>query len=178
MHGEEGMLFIYGVADSRITANGLDRSFFSVSYISPFDDPRAQTLINEDNVMNCWVGFGDGPVAGSCNGMANYSQYPGTGCAPGFINSGGMCTCSPAFISACNRFSGYNPESCGCDGSCDPSQGGCSPIVVDILGNGFAMTSGANGVMFDLQANGTPRQYSWLPIPTMPGWRSTATATI
>jgi hypothetical protein len=44
---------------------------------------------------------------------------------------------------------------CGCTGSCDPSQGSCSPVVVDILGDGFAMTSGENGVLFDLRAIGT-----------------------
>jgi hypothetical protein len=42
--------------------------------------------------------------------------------------------------------------------------------VVDILGNGFAMTSGANGVMFDLQANGTPRQYSWTASGSNDAW--------
>jgi hypothetical protein len=46
---------------------------------------------------------------------------------------------------------------------CDPTNGaGCSPVVVDVLGNGFSMTSAENGVMFDLQGNGTPRQFSWI----------------
>jgi hypothetical protein len=110
------------------------------------------------------------PAPGGCNGMASYSQYPGSGCAPGFINSGGMCTRSAGFISACNRFSGYDSNSCGCEGSCIPELGGCSPIVVDILGNGFAMTSGASGVMFDLQASGTPRQFSWTASGSDDAW--------
>jgi hypothetical protein len=37
-------------------------------------------------------------LPGGCNGMANYSVYPGTGCAPGFINSGGMCTRSAGLL--------------------------------------------------------------------------------
>lgn len=106
-----------------------------------------------------------GAIAGGCNGFPDFGQYPTTGCAPGFANVGGTCSRSLAFQSNCSEFGEYDFNSCGCTGSCDPSQGGCSPIVVDILGNGFQMTSGENGVPFDLQANGTPRQFSW----TAPG---------
>ena len=103
---------------------------------------------------------------GGCNGP----PYSNGTCAAGFVNVGGTCTRSAGFIHQCNLFSGYDPESCGCEGSCIPELGGCSPIVVDILGNGFAMTSGANGVMFDLQASGTPRQFSWTASGSDDAW--------
>jgi len=70
----------------------------------------------------------------------------------------------------CNLFGGYDPDSCGCFGFCDPSVGGCSPVVVDVLGNGFSMTSADNGVMFDLQGNGTPRQFSWIAADSDDSW--------
>ncbi|HEV7642916.1 MAG TPA: hypothetical protein VGO50_03155 [Pyrinomonadaceae bacterium] len=53
---------------------------------------------------------------------------------------------------------------------CNPEIGGCSPVVVDVLGNGFAMTSAANGVMFDLEGNGTPRQFSWIAANSDDSW--------
>lgn len=67
MHGEEGLLFTYGVARSTVISNGLQRGFYSVGYISPFDNPRATTLINEENVSSCYVGVG-GDDPGGCNG--------------------------------------------------------------------------------------------------------------
>lgn len=36
-----------------------------------------------------------------------------------------------------------------------------SPIVIDISGNGFRLTSKAKGVVFDLVGNGSPLQTSW-----------------
>jgi hypothetical protein len=106
---------------------------------------------------------------GGCNGSPNYGQYT-SGCAPGFIYNGQYCTRSDVFISHCDLWSGYDPDACGCTGFCIPELGGCSPIVVDILGNGFAMTSGANGVMFDLEASGTPRQFSWTASGSDDAW--------
>jgi hypothetical protein len=64
----------------------------------------------------------------------------------------------------------YDPDLCGCTGSCDPSQGGCSPVVVDILGDGFQMTNGENGVMFDLRASGTLEQFSWTASGSDDAW--------
>lgn len=40
-----------------------------------------------------------------------------------------------------------------------------SPILVDVLGNGFSLTDAANGVDFDLRGNGVPERLGW----TSPG---------
>jgi hypothetical protein len=47
---------------------------------------------------------------------------------------------------------------------CTASQAACnarSPIIVDITGNGFHLTDAANGVNFDLNANGVPERIAW-----------------
>ncbi len=110
------------------------------------------------------------PVVGGCNGPTNPGQYP-SGCAPGLVAVGGVCTNSPTFINHCDLFGGYDGDNCGCFGFCDPSVGGCSPAVVDVLGNGFAMTSADNGVLFDLQGNGTPQQFSWIAADSDDSWQ-------
>jgi hypothetical protein len=46
------------------------------------------------------------------------------------------------------------------DGGCNPS-----PIIVDVDGSGFHLTSAADGVVFDIFANGSPVQVAW----TAPG---------
>jgi hypothetical protein len=109
------------------------------------------------------------PPPSSCNGVPDFNQYP-SGCASGLVATGGICTNSPVFMNHCNLFGGYDYESCGCYGMCDPSVGGCSPVVVDVLGNGFQMTSAANGVMFDLQGNGTQQQFSWIAAGSDDSW--------
>jgi hypothetical protein len=48
-----------------------------------------------------------------------------------------------------------DPTSC----PCQPIN---SPIIVDLSGNGFFLTSAGNGVTFDISATGTPIQISWI----------------
>lgn len=53
--------------------------------------------------------------------------------------------------------------------------GGCccpfnTPIVVDISGNGFALTNAAAGVKFDFNADGTLEQLSWTATGADNGW--------
>ena len=48
-----------------------------------------------------------------------------------------------------------------CDTSNCTFPDGCSPIVIDTQGDGFALTSSANGVLFDLGAVGVPSRISW-----------------
>jgi hypothetical protein len=55
-----------------------------------------------------------------------------------------------------------------CTVSACPSQNGCpcnSPIVLDLDGKGFHLTSAANGVSFDIAGTGNPIQIAW----TAPG---------
>jgi hypothetical protein len=80
-------------------------------------------------------------------------------------NGSGLCcfsggnTCNTAFASRCYRFGGdYDFETCTCFG-CDTCGG--SPIVIDINGDGIAMTSPAQGVEFDLNGNGTRDRLGW-----------------
>lgn len=52
----------------------------------------------------------------------------------------------------------FDTATCTCSGC-----GGCggSPVVIDIAGDGFAMTGAAEGVEFDLNGNGTKDQLGW-----------------
>jgi len=71
--------------------------------------------------------------------------------------------CNAAFASRCMRFGGdYDFTTCTCLG-CDTCGG--SPIVIDIVGNGIALTNPADGVDFDLNGNGTRDRLGW----TQPG---------
>lgn len=63
--------------------------------------------------------------------------------------------------------SGDDPPSGGCGGSggsdlLDGSGGtGCSPIIIDIEGEGFHLTSAVSGVMFDISGTGHLVQIAW-----------------
>jgi hypothetical protein len=47
-----------------------------------------------------------------------------------------------------------------CDWICGPQPGG-SPILIDIDGHGYDLTSAPNGVRFDISGTGTPIQMAW-----------------
>jgi hypothetical protein len=76
-----------------------------------------------------------------------------------FSSSGSTGSCNTTFASRCMRFGGdYDFLSCTCWG-CDYCGG--SPIVIDIAGDGIALTSPSDGVDFDLNGNGTRDRLGW-----------------
>ena len=50
---------------------------------------------------------------------------------------------------------------CEDDPGCGPYWEQCSPLIIDMGGNGFRLTSPDDGVFFDLNADGVPEKISW-----------------
>lgn len=87
------------------------------------------------------------PIGTSLNGSGLCCSTSGTG------------SCNLTFASRCMRYGGdYDFLTCTCFG-CDTCGG--SPIVIDVAGDGIALTDPAGGVEFDLNGNGTRDRLGW-----------------
>lgn len=62
----------------------------------------------------------------------------------------------------------WDYEMCWCNDS--PINPDPSPILIDILGNGFSLTNAANGVRFDIRGNGIPEQIAWTSANSDDAW--------
>ena len=88
-------------------------------------------------------------------------------------NGSGLCcfsavSCSTAFASRCLRFGGdVDFSTCTCSG-CGTCGG--SPIVIDIEGNGIALTDSSDGVDFDLNGDGTRERLGWIRADADDAW--------
>lgn len=66
-------------------------------------------------------------------------------------------SCSGGGTTGCNNVGGdgFNPVDGGAGGD------GCSPIIIDISGNGFDLTNAQAGVQFDIMNTSKPIQIAW-----------------
>ncbi|MFN2577594.1 MAG: hypothetical protein ABR607_07885 [Pyrinomonadaceae bacterium] len=69
------------------------------------------------------------------------------------------CSCMCPYLQVCDPpLHADNTKCCCADGG-----GSCqdSPILIDLNGDGFALTDGSHGVYFDLNADGTKEHLAW-----------------
>ena len=91
--------------------------------------------------------------------VQNLVQWPGIACAPPKKAQCDNCDPPP------DPCQGGTPSVSGLQDG-DPNENvptGClpSPIIIDVDGEGFHMTSAANGVMFDISGTGNPISMGW-----------------
>ena len=98
----------------------------------------------------------------SGGGQCIIQSFDGT-CPPGSVDKNGCCvpfstSCSSLLASKCVMYDGdFDFTTCTCIGS-----GGVgSPIVIDIDGNGIALSGADAGVEFDLDGNAAKEKLAW-----------------
>jgi hypothetical protein len=106
-----------------------------------------------------------GPPSVSCGGVKP-ACGPKKKCVPSGDDESDYCgsgaSCNPT----------YN-QLAGCNGSWSCSTCEClwgSPVLIDIQGDGFALTSAAGGVNFDIQGNGKKLRWAWTASNSDDAW--------
>lgn len=85
-------------------------------------------------------------------------------CCDGFFCNGGLCEeCNPTeeYLQWCDEQNYTMNEQCVC---------GPSPIVIDISGDGFDLTSASAGVNFDINGDGLRERLSWTSPSSDDAW--------
>ena len=139
--------YFSGSQDGTNSDNGTTAYWFQNTYTGSIDGNGAchDTYPNPTN--NHRVGHTCARSDATCGGTTDYSTYSSTGCMPGFVAQDGICSRPFSYQQQCPLESGgYSEDTCTCaDGTIPPP----SPIVIDVLGNGFNLTDAATGVDFN-----------------------------
>lgn len=122
---------------------------------------------------------GSGDRGFACSGSGNQGSTGGTADGGGTGDSGDSGQAGSNGAQGQENITESSGGSGGCefDWECEGEDicynGLClpgSPIVIDVLGNGFDLTNGVNGVRFDLNADGRARVLAWTSMTSDDAW--------
>lgn len=131
----------------------------------------------------CWPSYPDGvgpfiTTSGDWKVITRSAQCQGNGCYYGaqiaHVQPHPGC-CVMSVCGKCNLPPEAESDCYACSGgaSWNPSTGCCfydTPIVIDVAGNGFDLTSAHNGVTFDIRNDGHPQHTAWTSADSDDAW--------
>lgn len=130
-------------------------------------NPQGSTQDKSVMSGNCAQGQSSSPQGPTDCDNTKAKQVGQYGVVGGGGGGGGAgCICSPEAEDACWGQAGWywDPDDCCC--RFNPH----SPILVDILGNGFDLTNASNGVNFDLDTDGVAEGLGWTAPDSDDAW--------
>ena len=129
---------------------------------------------------DCWDNDGDGfGVGAHCLGAQDCDDFhyyvnPGTDWDQDGYDSCFDCQDNDPWVNPgadpCFQDVGTSSTDKNCNGLPDWYECNASPILIDVAGDGFALTGGAGGVIFDLDGDGTPERLSWTSAGSDDAW--------
>lgn len=129
----------------------------SPTSVTSCDNSKINQIANYTN-LNCFKCQDSTCVQDNVDGTFITSNCNNTCNAGGGDDCVLFCDQQPPEGGGCGECSAWSDCKC----RCVPAS--CSPILVDILGNGFALTDATNGVNFDLDTNGVAQLLAWTAI--------------
>jgi len=115
------------------------------------------------------------PAPNGCSDVPGGSRTYHSFCSGSGGSGGGEGECLGVGNSCSNDSECCNGNCAGgeCEPTFDPNNGGGgTPVLIDVLGNGFDLTDATGGVNFDLDSNSVRDRISWTTAATDDAWLS------
>jgi hypothetical protein len=165
-HGEciDGHMCYPGF-DTPYWMDGNKNKWNEVTRQPTLDSPSQQCIysgVGTNNITQYYCSVGEAEDEESCEAMGWYWSFTNNNCQTDSINPG--CSTDDWGFWHTHLECQYYFTGCGCITD--------TPIVIDVAGNGFNLTNAAGGVLFDMNADGTPNQIGWTATASDDAWLS------